>query len=84
MAIDPSLANSKVKRKVVVDLPNRPRENGERFCRIEFPLVDDLGDGADRPIIRPFEDGPYEQVAAVVAREGGAEVEVNRSPWPSL
>ena len=78
--IDPCLAKSKVKRKIVADLPNRPRENRECFRRIEFPLVVDLGDGADCPIIRPFEDGPNEEVAAVFTRERGAEVEVDRSP----
>ena len=78
--IDPCLAKSEVKRKIVADLPNRSRQNRERFRRIEFPLVVDLGDGADCPIIRPFEDGSNEEVAAVFARERGAEVEVDRSP----
>src|SRR6516164_1279011 len=70
LAIDPSLAKSKIKRKIVIDLPNRARENRERFRRIEFPLVVDLGDGADRPIIGSFENGPNEQIATMFTRQG--------------
>jgi len=80
LAIDPSLAKSKVKREIVPDLPNRATEHRVYLNRIKFPFVDDLGDRADRPIIRPFEDGPNEEVAAVFTREGNAKVEVNRSP----
>src|SRR6516162_11428628 len=66
------------------DPPNRPSENRVYLYGIEFPFIDDFGDGSDCPIIRPFKDGSHEQVAAMLTSEGGAKVEVNRSPRPSL
>src|SRR5262249_48908171 len=82
-AIEPCLAKSNVKRKIVAYLPNRPSENRVYLYGIEFPLVNDLGDRADRPTIWSFEDGTHEQIATVRTRVGGAKVEVNRSPRPS-
>src|SRR5438876_8792581 len=82
--MDPCLPKSNVKREIVSDPPNRPAENGKCFFRIEFPLIDHFSYRADRPIVRPFNDGPHEQVGAMLSRESGANVEVNRSPGPSL
>ena len=36
--------------RALVSAVKNPRKNRERFCSVKCPLVNDLGDGADRPI----------------------------------
>src|SRR5262245_30173652 len=84
MSVHPCLAHGKVQGKIVAYSPDRAGQDGHGLLGVELPFVVDLGDRPELPLVWSFDNGSDEQVGMMVAGEGGASIEMNSSPIPSL
>src|SRR5882762_7694614 len=84
LVVDLRAAQADVEGDVVADLPDRADERRRRGHAAEVPLVEDLRDGPQRPIARPFDDHPEERICGLLSRNGDGGVEMDGHPRPLL
>src|SRR5580704_3028807 len=84
LVVELRAAQADVEGDVVAHLPDRA--NQRRPCRQanEIPLVEDLRDGSQRPVMRAFDDHPEERIRGLLSGDGDGGVEMDGHPRPLL
>src|SRR5580704_17124147 len=84
LVVELRAAQADVEGDVVAHLPDRA--NQRRPCRQanEIPLVEDLRDGSQRPVMRAFDDHPEERIRGLLSGDGDGGVEMDGQPRPLL
>src|SRR5262245_58727356 len=73
-----------VERQLVIDLPNRADQSGDRVCSAELFLIKKFGDGTHDPLGWSFDNQISEDVSPLITRELHGIIQMNSPPVPSL
>ena len=78
------MAKTDVEAQIILDLPNRPAQCGNRARFSDLVLVEHLDNWPHWPFDGALDDGTQEQIGMLVAREGRGQIEMNGAPFPAL
>jgi hypothetical protein len=79
MTITQRLANAHIKGEIVADLPDKTDQRGNRFGLSELVFIKDFGNRPNLPFRGALNDRTKKEIAVLIARERGCNVEVERS-----
>jgi hypothetical protein len=82
--IDTTTAQPDIERQIVTNLPYGSNKGRFDINPPEITFVGDLGDRANRPIVRPFDDGAQKQIGMLFAGQRRCCVEMDRDRLPPL
>jgi len=78
------MSEAYVERQLVIDLPNRTDQCGECVRLAKFFLIEDFGHRADDPLRWTLNNKISEGIRPLITRERAGNVQMNRSPVPTL
>ncbi len=73
-----------VEAEIIAHAIDQSDQAAECLLLSELVLVEDLGDGANRPRIWPFHDGIEKEIAMMIAGERGLGIQEDGAPIPAL
>src|SRR5215831_9440832 len=73
-----------VESDVVTYLPDRADQNRTGFRAAEVPLVEELGNRPNLPVMRTLDDRAESEVGMLLARQSDLRVEMHGEPGPAL
>src|SRR5690242_17764236 len=84
MIVHMTAAQPDIEGQIVTNLPDRADQGRFDLSPSEVTPVGDLGDGANRPFMRAFEDGADKQIGVLFAGDLRYGIEMHRNRLPSL
>src|SRR5262249_40045215 len=82
--IHDGMAKSHVKAEVILHLPDRANQAGDRSRLTDLLFVEEFGDRPYLPLGGPLDDAAYKEIGMLIARQFSNDVGVYGSPVPAL